>query len=199
MGADNRRLDKAVVRRGAGLRLEALPEPAPAAARCPAAKAVGDRIPGPKVLRQVAPRRPSPGERQNGLEKQPIRARRRAAGTRFQGGEDGRNVRPRPVSASPTDRHLVSSKTDFLEETYAHVVNSSTRPRYNVANILGLCVLLRLALTRESIGNFAATLGEHNYFVCLQEVAEIAMDRSLIFTQEVRELCNGCVTKLLQG
>src|ERR1041384_6284951 len=117
MGAYYRRLDKDVARQGTVLLLETLPELAPDAARFPAAKAVGHRIPAPEVLWQVAPRRPCPGERQHRLDKHPVTEHRRAASAGFEGGEDGLNFRPRLVSEQQTCRHLVSSITDFLEET----------------------------------------------------------------------------------
>jgi hypothetical protein len=79
MGAYDRHIDKEVARHRALLGLEALPELAPDAARFPAAKTVVDSVPVPKVLQQVSPRRPYPGEIQHRLEKQPITERRRAA------------------------------------------------------------------------------------------------------------------------
>jgi hypothetical protein len=80
--------------RGTILYLAALPEPAPDSAAFPAAKAVIHRVPVPKVRRQVAPWRAGPGEIQDRLDKEPITERRRAAGARFQGGEDGGKFRP---------------------------------------------------------------------------------------------------------
>ena len=97
MCADHRGIDKEVARQGAVLHLEPLPEPAPEPARFPTAKAVGHRVPVPKVLRQVTPWRPGPCEIQDSLDKQPIAERRRAAGAGFQGSQEGRNFRPRLV------------------------------------------------------------------------------------------------------
>jgi len=80
MGTHNRRIDKEGAGQGAGLPLAALPEPAPDTASFPAAKAVVYRVPVSKVLWQVTPRCSCPGEIEDGLDKQPITKRRRAAG-----------------------------------------------------------------------------------------------------------------------
>src|SRR5215813_4961014 len=110
MGAHNGRIDKEVARHGTCLRLEALPQPAPDAPRLPAAKAVIDRIPVPKVLWQVAPWRPRAGKIQDGFNEQPIAERRRTASAGFDSSEDGGNLRPGLVSQQQTYSHEVSSR-----------------------------------------------------------------------------------------
>jgi hypothetical protein len=97
MRADNGRIDEEVARYRAVPCLEALPEPAPDAARFPAAKAVVDGVPVPKIGWEVAPGRSGACEIPHRLDKQPITERRRAASTRFQAGEDGRNFCPRLI------------------------------------------------------------------------------------------------------
>ena len=117
MGAHDRGIDKEVVCEGARPRLEALPEPAPDAAPFPAAKAVVHRVPVPKVLWEIAPWGSRPGEIQDRLDKVPVAERRRAAGARFERGEDGGEFRPRLVREQQTYRHYSSSKSALLEET----------------------------------------------------------------------------------
>ena len=124
----NRRIDKDVARQGTVFLLETLPELAPDGARFPAAKPVVHRIPAPEVRWQVTPRYPCPGEIEHCLDKHPVTEHRRAAGAGFEGGEDGLKFGPCLVREQQTYRHQVSSITDFLEETYAQIVNSSTRP-----------------------------------------------------------------------
>ena len=98
MGAHNGRIDKEVARQGTGLRLEVLPEPAPEATGLPAAKAVVDRVPVPKVLWQVAPRCPRAGKIEDGFNEHPIAESRGTASAGFDGSEDGGNLRPGLVS-----------------------------------------------------------------------------------------------------
>src|SRR5262249_8546362 len=109
MGADNRCIDEDVAREGIILPLEAFPEPAPDAAAFPAAIAVVDRVPMPKLRGEIAPRGAGPGEIQDRLDKEPITERRRAAGAGFQSGEDRGNFRPCLVCEQQTYRHSVSS------------------------------------------------------------------------------------------
>src|SRR5262245_32568606 len=109
MGAHNGRIDKEVARQGTGLRLEMLPEPAPDATRLPAAKAVVDRIPVPKVLWQVAPRCPRAGQIEDGFNEHPIAEHWGTPGTGFDGSKDGGNLCPCRISQQQTYRHQVSS------------------------------------------------------------------------------------------
>src|SRR5215471_11126763 len=69
LGAHNRRIDKEVARHRAILRLEVLPESAPAPTPFPAAKAVVHRVPASKILREVAPGQSCPGAIQHRLDK----------------------------------------------------------------------------------------------------------------------------------
>src|SRR5262245_45009234 len=109
MGADNRRINADVARDGTRLPLEVLPEPVPDATTLPAAKAVGDRGPVPKLRGEIAPRGSGPGAIQDRRDKEPITERRRATGAGFQGGEDRGNFRPRLVGEQQTYRHPISS------------------------------------------------------------------------------------------
>ena len=102
MGAHNGRIDKEVARQGTGLRLEALPEPVPDATRFPAAKAIVDRIPVPKVLWQVAPRCPRAGQIEDSCNEHPIAESRGTASAGFDRSEDGGNLRPGLVSQQQT-------------------------------------------------------------------------------------------------
>jgi len=117
MGADDRRIDKEVAGQGARPGLEMFPEPTPDAAPFPAAKAVIHRVPLAKVLGQVAPWRPCPGEIEHGLDKEPIAEHRWAAGAGFEGSEDGGQLGPRLVREQQTYRHHISSSSVVLEET----------------------------------------------------------------------------------
>src|SRR5262245_21911154 len=94
MGPPKRRIDKEVARQRAIRPLEVLPELAPDAARFPAATAVIDRIPVPKVLRQVAPRRSRAGEIENGFNAHPIAEHWGTASAGFDRREDRGNLRP---------------------------------------------------------------------------------------------------------
>jgi hypothetical protein len=98
MGAHHRRSDKEVARPGTILRLEVLPEPAPAPTHFPAAKAVVHRVPASTILRQVAPGQSCAGAIQHGLDQQAIPEPWRTASAGFQGGEEGGNFHPRLIS-----------------------------------------------------------------------------------------------------
>jgi len=103
------RIDKEVPCQGTRRRLAALPELAPDTTPFPAAQAVGHRVPGPTILREVTPGQSWPGKRQDRCDTQPITQRRGAASAGFPGGEDGGNVRPRLVRQQQTDGHQVPS------------------------------------------------------------------------------------------
>src|SRR5215831_8039687 len=103
------RIDKEVPCQGALFGLKALPELAPDTAPFPAAKAVVHRIPAPKLPWEGAPGDARASARQDRCDKQPLSERRGAASARFQGGEDGGNLRPRLVRQQQTYRHQVPS------------------------------------------------------------------------------------------
>src|SRR5215813_13963991 len=103
------RIDKEVPCQGARFGLQALPELAPDTAPFPAAQAVVPRIPAPKLHWEVAPGDARASAIQDRFDKQPIIERRGAASARFQGGEDGGNLRPRLVRQQQTYRHQVPS------------------------------------------------------------------------------------------
>src|SRR2546428_510899 len=94
MSAHDRGIDKEVARQGTACRLEAFPELAPDPAPFPAAKAVRDRVPVPKVRWQVAPWRPRAGQREDSFNEHPIAECRGATSAGFDGGKDGGNLRP---------------------------------------------------------------------------------------------------------
>src|SRR5215475_11902221 len=96
-GAHHRRLDKEVARHRALLRLEVLPESAPAPTPFPAAKAVVHRVPASQLLREVAPGQACPGAIQPRLDKEAITEHWRTASAGFQLGKDGGNFRPRLI------------------------------------------------------------------------------------------------------
>src|SRR2546423_3767182 len=129
MGTHNGRIDKEVQGLMAILRLEAFPELPPDTACFPAAKAVVDRVPGPKIGWQVAPGHPCTGEIEDSFDEHAIAQRRGTPSTGFDGHEDGRNRCPCRVREQQTYRHPVSSIINSMEETYAQIMNSSTRPR----------------------------------------------------------------------
>ena len=131
-GADYRRIDREGARWRAVLRREALPEPAPEATRGPAAQAVGPRGPVPTGRWQVTPRESWPRAPELRLDTQPRPECQRAAGAGWQRGAAGRKFRPGRVGAHQTDSPQVASLTDLLEATYGHMVNASTRPRFNL-------------------------------------------------------------------
>src|SRR5262245_1942989 len=118
MRAHDRCIDKEVARQGTALRLEAFPELAPDPAPFPAAKAVIDRVPVPKVRRQVAPRGPRAGKIEDGFNEHPIAECRGAASAGFDGGKEGGNLRPCRVSQQQTYSHEVSSHMNGREKTY---------------------------------------------------------------------------------
>src|SRR5262245_52611386 len=128
MGTHNGRIDKEVARQGTGLRLAVLPEPAPDATGLPAAQAVVDRIPVPKVLWQVAPRYPRAGKIEDVFNEHPIAESRGTASAGFDSSEEGGNRRPSLVSQQQTHSHEVSSRMNGREKTYPCIRNSSTRP-----------------------------------------------------------------------
>lgn len=111
MGTHARRLEKEGAREGTVLRLEALPESAPASAPFPAAKAVLHGVPGPKVRREVAPRRARAGQGQDGFQEPPSAEHRGTAGAGFQRGEAGGDLRPGLVRQQQTDGQQVPSDT----------------------------------------------------------------------------------------
>jgi hypothetical protein len=98
-GAHHRRLAKAGARDGASLRLEMLPEAAPA---------VVPRVPASKILRQVVPGQSCPGAIQHCLDNQASTAHWRPARARFPGGEEGGKVRPGLIRKQETYRPQVS-------------------------------------------------------------------------------------------
>src|SRR5215468_9153761 len=117
MSAHDRGIDQEVTRQGTVLRLEAFPELAPDPAPFPAAKAVIDRVPVPKVRREVAPGRPRAGQIEDGFNEHPIAECRGAASAGFDGGKDGGNLRPGRVSQQQTYSHEVSSRMNGREKT----------------------------------------------------------------------------------
>src|SRR4029450_5595134 len=110
MCAHDRGIDKEVARQGTALRLDAFPELAPEPPPFPAAKTVVDRVPVPKVRRQVAPGRPRAGKIEDGFNEHSIAEYRGAPSARFDGGKDGGKLRPGCVSQQQKYRHEVSSK-----------------------------------------------------------------------------------------
>ena len=131
MGTHNRRIDKEMACQRTGLRLEPLPELAPAPAPFPAAKAVIDRVPTSKLLWQA---------RQGVL----VRARYKTASMNIRslstGGPpagDWMVVRMEAISAHAAS--VSHKRTDIRfpraclvmngrEKTYPGIRNSSTRP-----------------------------------------------------------------------
>src|SRR5215510_15668050 len=103
------RIDTEVPGQGTILRLEALPEPAPAIAPFPAAKAVVHRVPAPKRLWEGAPGGARASEIQDRFDTQPITEHRGTPRTGFQGGEDGGHLCPCLISQQQTDRQQVAS------------------------------------------------------------------------------------------
>jgi hypothetical protein len=93
-GAHTRRIDKEVEGNVAVLGLEALPEPAPETARFPAAEAVVDGVPGPKLRGHIAPGNARSRTLEDRFEEQAITEFGGTAGLRCDRGEARFNFGP---------------------------------------------------------------------------------------------------------
>src|SRR5262249_49443379 len=110
-------IDKEMAAQRTGVRLEPLPELAPDAPPFPAAKAVVDGIPAPKIGWEVAPGRSRAGEIEDGFNEHAIAQRWGTPGAGFDSGKNGGKLCPCLVSQQQTYRHAVSSRMNGIEKT----------------------------------------------------------------------------------